>query len=110
MLDERFDEDQFRAAIVQLNGACEAVTGRIHTGLRQLIENRGGVGAAEQLLDVRRVSAGFRQLAEIGRLDLTVEALVVDPRSSDLFDDRYKRLARRRLLRYGWQADQPADE
>jgi hypothetical protein len=49
-------------------------------------------GTAHRLLAVAEVSSGFTALFERGRLDLTVEALVLQPQTADLFSDDERRL------------------
>jgi hypothetical protein len=64
---------------------------------RQLVAAHGGVAAAKRLLARRRVSPGFTVLKEKGRLDLSMEALVTEPQSGELFTDAERAAARRRL-------------
>jgi len=45
----------------------------------------GSLGTARRLLASNEVSAGFATLYERGRLDLTVEALVIQPKFASLF-------------------------
>ena len=65
-----------------------------------MISGSGALSAARTLLARRQVSEGFGRLWELGRPDLTVEALVLEPRWSDLFTDAERATARRRLK--GW--------
>ncbi|ORA12442.1 hypothetical protein BST12_25025, partial [Mycobacterium angelicum] len=53
-------------------------------------------------VDTPAISDGFAALWERGRLDLTVEALVVEPAFSDLFTDTEIDIARRRLEQFGF--------
>ncbi|WP_221891484.1 hypothetical protein [Microbispora sp. KK1-11] len=47
---------------------------------------------------------GFAALWERGRLDLTVEALVVQPRFAELFTPAETEVAWHRLEQFGWNA------
>jgi hypothetical protein len=47
-------------------------------------------------------SDGFAELWERGRLDLTVEALVAEPKFSELFSENEIAVARRRLEQFGY--------
>lgn len=67
----------------------------------QMINERGGVGAARSLL-VGRASDGFAKLWELGRLDLSVEALILQPAWHDLFTSEDKRVASDRLRAAGY--------
>lgn len=67
--------------------------------LRMLHEHRG-VETARILLAEERPQEGFMRLWECGRLDLTVECLVLNERFRGLFGDRERETARRRLREY----------
>ncbi len=58
---------------------------------------------AAQALSGTRASDGFYDLAAKGRLDLSLEALVVDRRFTDLFSDDQANVALSRLLEYGYK-------
>jgi hypothetical protein len=67
----------------------------------RMISEHGGVEAARRLVTSATPSDGFTKLWESGRLDLTAEALVVQPRFSELFDETTIERARQRLADYG---------
>ena len=67
------------------------------------VRNHGGPNYARQLLRDQGTSAGFQRLTEEGRLDLTVEALVLKPEFADLFNDDERSVASDRLARAGYQ-------
>jgi len=56
---------------------------------------------AKRLLSGSRVSDGFHQLSQLGRLDLSLEALAVDKRFTSLFTDEEANEALMRLLEAG---------
>ena len=64
---------------------------------RQLVANRGGVAAAKRLLARDAISPGFAVLSEKGRLDLSMEVLVLDPQFRELFSEAERVAARGRL-------------
>ena len=64
-----------------------------------MVHERGGVGAARQLLAASTISEGFVRLWEMGRLDLTVEALVLRSEYEALFTESERAIARSRLGR-----------
>lgn len=68
----------------------------------EMLSVYGGLGTARRLLASPEVSSGFTALYERGRLDLTVEALVVQPRFADLFTDDEIETARQRLRDLGY--------
>ena len=66
--------------------------------LRSMIQNRGGLGAAKSLLqDPTKLSEGFIKLFEVGRLDLSVESLVLKEPWITLFTYDELAVARSRL-------------
>ena len=73
---------------------------------RMLCE-RGGLRTAEYLLHSSEVSEGFRNLWKRRRLDLTVEALVLDPEWEPLFSDADRQLAKKRLCDSGFDFSRP---
>ncbi|MDQ2873590.1 MAG: hypothetical protein M3Y33_01675 [Actinomycetota bacterium] len=67
-----------------------------------MLSNYGGLGTAHRLLASPEVSTGFTALYERGRLDLTVEALVVKPEFAGLFTEDEVEAARERLRQLGY--------
>ncbi len=67
-----------------------------------MLSTYGGLGTAQRLLASTEISAGFGALYERGRLDLTVEAVVVQPQFAGLFTDEEIAVARRRLDDLGY--------
>jgi hypothetical protein len=70
-----------------------------------MLSSLGGLGTARRLLAVSEVSSGFTALYERGRLDLTVEALVVQPQFAGLFSDHELEIARQRLRDLGYSPE-----
>ena len=68
-----------------------------------MLSNYGGLGTAQRLLASTEVSTGFAALYERGRLDLTVEALVIQPKFASLFTDEEIDIARQRLDQLGYR-------
>jgi hypothetical protein len=69
----------------------------------QMVEEVGGLEAARRLLRTGSVSSGFSALWEKGRLDLSVEAVVLRDRFAGLFTDDELDIARNRLAEYGYR-------
>lgn len=69
----------------------------------QMLNEHRGIETAKILLHSCTVSDGYTALWERGRLDLTVEALILDPQWNELFTDEERRIARNRLIDYGFQ-------
>ena len=67
-----------------------------------MVTEHGGLETARILLRATGVSDGYTALWERQRLDLTVEALVLEPRWTPLFTDHERQVATRRLRDYGY--------
>jgi hypothetical protein len=67
----------------------------------QMVVEHGGFETARRLLHARKVSDGFTTLWENGRLDLSVEAVVLQEPWSDLFTDEELTIAEKRLRDLG---------
>jgi hypothetical protein len=68
-----------------------------------MVSEHGGYETARILLHARTVSEGYTALWERGRLDLTVEAIILGPDWRDLFAELEREIARRRLAEYGYE-------
>ena len=68
-----------------------------------MLHTRRGLETAKYLINSEKPSDGYTHLYERGRLDLTVEALVVeDARWHSLFTSEELVRARKRLEQYGY--------
>lgn len=97
-------ESSFHAAMAQIYVRAKAEAGYNATRYLQMVSENGGLATANQLLHASNVSDGFTHLWERGRLDLSVEALVLEPKWSPLFTSDDLRIARERLKAYGFEA------
>lgn len=67
------------------------------------IEPENALKTAHRFLSGSRVSDGFDRLADLGRLELSLEALAVDKRFTGLFSDDEANEALIRLLSAGYK-------
>ena len=67
------------------------------------VRNQGGLNYAHQLLAMAGTTEGFERLRQEGRLDLTMEALVLRPEYASLFSSVERQEAAHRLARAGYQ-------
>ena len=67
------------------------------------VEAGDAMKTAHRALSGNRISDGFNQLADKRRLDLSLEALVVDKRFTGLFSDEEANNALMRLLDAGYR-------
>ena len=74
-----------------------------HLGVRMRpVEAKDAVKTAARFLSGSRVSDGFDALADMGRLELSLEALAIDKRFTALFSDEEANVALERLLSAGY--------
>lgn len=66
-----------------------------------MLADIGPLATARKLLNAPAISDGFAALWERGRLDLTVEALVLKPEFESLFNEGEREAARSRLDQFG---------
>ena len=90
-IEERFQDEMLRIY------REAAKFGYYPTRFRLMVNERGGLAAAKQLLSGDDPSSGFTRLWEEHRLDLSVEAVVLQEPWRSLFTDEELAKARRRL-------------
>lgn len=95
----------FHRAMVRIHERARDEVGYNATRFIQMVAELGGVEAANRLLDSSGVSDGFTTLWEAKRLDISVEAVVLQPEFAPLFDTRRLRVARDRLAQYGYTVE-----
>lgn len=71
------------------------------TRFLQMLHEHRGLETARILLHSSAVSEGYTALWERGRLDLTVESLILQPEWNILFTDEEREIAKQRLQDYG---------
>lgn len=99
-------QDAFTAAMFGIYQNAKAEAGYNATIFLKMIHDQGGQLTAKQLINAARPSDGYTHLFERGRLDLTVEALVVETACwHELSEPEEIAKARRRLSEYGYKAD-----
>jgi hypothetical protein len=77
------------------------------TRFLSMVNEHGGLETARILLRASSVSEGYAALWERQRLDLTVEAVVLEERWRALFDDAERAIAVGRLKQYGYSGPLP---
>lgn len=94
----------FDLAMLSIHRRAKAEAGYSATAFLGMLNSRGGLQTARQLINSSKPSEGYTRLWEMGRLDLTVEAtVIVDTRWHPLFRAEELERARKRLRDYGYQ-------
>ena len=93
-------ESEFDAAMMAIYRHAKTEARYTATRFLQMLTEHRGLRTAQILLEATNVSDGYSALWERGRLDLTVEALVLQPRWNELFTDEDRAIARDRLREY----------
>jgi hypothetical protein len=99
---------QFDAAMFEIYRRAKSEAGYNATIFFGMLTDRGGLSTAKYLINSRKPSDGYANLHQLGRLDLTVEAMVVeDPKWHELFTDEELDKAERRLTDYEYIPKSP---
>jgi hypothetical protein len=98
-------ESRFEQAMLDLYCGWRDEIGYKAARFLQLVRAHGGVRAAHILLASSGTSPGFERLARAGRLDMTVERLVLSSAFVGLFTPNERAIARRRLIERGMSPD-----
>lgn len=97
---------EFHEAMLEIcrraKAECRYPAGRF----RQMIAEQGGLATARALLEKPVVSEGFTILWEKGRLDISMEAIVLQKRWRPLFTPAELDAARTRLTSVGFVPDE----
>ena len=96
-------ERAFHDAMVNVYRRAQAEAGYKASLFLSMISQRGGLETARTLLNAAKPSDGFTALWERERLDLTVEAVILQPRFDPLFTDEERNRAQDRLAQYGYK-------
>jgi hypothetical protein len=93
-------EGEFHQVMLNIYAAA-AELGYRPTDFLRMVREHGGVETARRLLRAAEAQAGLTTLWKLGRLDISMEALVVQERWEPLFSDEERQVARERLKAYG---------
>ena len=97
-LENRFNEEML-GIYIRAKDECDYNA----TRFLQMVTEHGGLQAAKFLLQAKELSDGFVALWEHGRLDLTMEALILHSPWRALFSDDERAIAQKRLNDCGYQ-------
>lgn len=95
-------ETRFNEAMLDVYRRAKIEAGYNATRFLGMVMEMGGYETAPILMHAPAVSDGYTALWERERLDLTVEAVILQPEWRDLFSEVERDIARRRLAEYGY--------
>jgi len=78
-------EEEFDKAMLEVDKACRREIGFNAKQFRAIIAAHGGKEGDKKLLQSPRVQSGFEYLWKRNRLDLSMEAVIVNPKFQPLF-------------------------
>ena len=94
-------ERQFHDAMIDIYWRAKKEVGYDATLFHQMVANQGGLQVARTLINSNKLSSGYTRLWEKKRLDLTVEAVVVESsRFHPLFTEQELEICKKRLRDY----------
>ena len=103
--EEAIDKNQlikdFHKAMLKIYDESKSI-GYTPSKFRQMVANEGGLQTAKKLINSKKLSDGFAELAQLNRLDLTVEALVLEKEYRILFTETEIEIAQERLSELGF--------
>lgn len=94
--------DDFHTAVLSVMERCKNELSYNPRYFRIMVSQHGALGAVRKLLAAPAVSDGFVALWERQRLDLSIEALVLDNRFAAIFSEDERDVARNRLVDFGY--------
>jgi hypothetical protein len=94
-------EIEFHRAMINIFTRAKIEADYLATRYIQMVTELGGVKAAKKLINSDKPSEGYTALWKRKRLDITVEALVQNPKWAPLFDPSEIERAKQRLKEYG---------
>lgn len=95
-------KDDFQSFMLKLMKYSYDETGFVPSVCRQKIDQEGAYDAVISLVYAKSEYCGFEQYYAMGRLKLSLEAVVVSERWRPLFPEEIFKKARRRLKNYGY--------
>lgn len=95
-------ETEFDLAMLEIYRRAKTEVGYNATRYLQMLQEHGGLGTARILINAPKPSDGYTALWERERLDLTVEALIIQDKWHALFLDEEREIATKRLEDYNY--------
>lgn len=95
-------EKMFNEALIKKCKIAQAECGYNPTRFLQTVDRFGGVKTVKEIINKGKISDGFDKLQQANRLDLTMEATVIDEKYGELFTDDEVNSCYELLCEYGY--------
>lgn len=102
-------EEQFHEEMLNIYRRAKSEAGYNANIFLRMVVERGGLETAKYLLHTSDVSEGYKALWERRRLDLTVEAVMLDLKWHPLFSAEERQISIDRLLEYEYSGTLPRE-
>jgi len=102
--DDPDNQETLRKLRRAVNDTYE-VLAKMGFGDREGLDEYGAVAMTHRHLKSKFATAGFTRLWEMGRLELSIEAIVLQPEFQSLYSDEELAVARERLANKGYEID-----
>lgn len=99
---DRATEERFTQFLLAKAVQAEETAGVDYSKFERLLNSQGSEEAVGRLISRAEYSSGFLKLLEAGRVDLTVEALVIESEWNSHFSTSLRQHARRKLQKVGY--------
>lgn len=93
---------QFHEDMKEIYTRAKKECGYVASRFLQMLGEKGGIDTARSLILKDGGTDGFAKLWEMGRLDLSVEALVLKEEYKELFTEEERKICKERLNEYGY--------
>ncbi|MEH7249480.1 hypothetical protein V7114_22190 [Neobacillus niacini] len=91
---------EFHRDMIAIYQKAKKECGYNATRFLQMVAAKDGLTVAKSFIQRSQATDGFTILWELGRLDLTVEALILKPKYAELFTDEERRQVQELLDQY----------
>jgi len=93
----------FDQAMLEIYKRAKSEAGYTPSEFFRMLSDHGGYETARRLIRASTISSGYVRLYELQRLDLTVEAVIIENlKWHELFSDEELEICRNRLREYGY--------
>lgn len=96
-------EKELRGDMIEIYRKADKECGYRATRFLQMIDRKGPLVAAKELISKDGGTEGFTKLWEFGRLDLSLEALVISGKYNNFFTNEEVEMCKDRLRQYGYE-------